>query len=222
MKDTDDTKELTKMNEKISNANSASLKTVIEKLESLFSKFNERFYEGELQKPVITVSPDTTKGAYGWCTSWKAWTDSDDSEGYYEINMCAEHLNRKFEEVCSTLLHEMVHLWNLQNEIQDTSRNGSYHNKKFKDVAECHGLIIEKDKKYGWTLTSLNEEAKVFIKSLNADGFAIYRKKLAHIKSTSKQSTRKYVCPSCGCIIRATKEVRVICSDCNVEFEEEL
>ena len=51
------------MNEKISNANSASLKTVIEKLESLFSKFNERFYEGELQKPVITVSPDTTKGA---------------------------------------------------------------------------------------------------------------------------------------------------------------
>lgn len=210
------------MNEKISNANSASLKTVIEKLESLFSKFNERFYEGELQKPVITVSPDTTKGAYGWCTSWKAWTDSDDSEGYYEINMCAEHLNRKFEEVCSTLLHEMVHLWNLQNEIQDTSRNGSYHNKKFKDVAECHGLIIEKDKKYGWTLTSLNEEAKAFIKSLNAEGFAIYRKKLAHIKSTSKQSTRKYVCPSCGCIIRATKEVRVICSDCNVEFEEEL
>lgn len=75
------------MNEKISNANSASLKTVIEKLESLFSKFNERFYEGELQKPVITVSPDTTKGAYGWCTSWKAWTDSDDSEGYYEINI---------------------------------------------------------------------------------------------------------------------------------------
>lgn len=210
------------MNENISNVNSASLKTVIEKLESLFSKFNERFYKGKLQKPVITVSPDTTKGAYGWCTSWKAWTDSDDSEGYYEINMCAEHLNRKFEEVCSTLLHEMVHLWNLQNEIQDTSRNGSYHNKKFKDVAERHGLIIDKDEKYGWTLTTLNEEAKVFIKSLNAEGFAIYRKKIARVKSTSKQSTRKYVCPSCGCIIRATKEVRVICSDCDVEFEEEL
>lgn len=43
----------------------ASLKVVIEKLESLFSKFNEQFYEGKIQKPVITVSPDTTKGAYG-------------------------------------------------------------------------------------------------------------------------------------------------------------
>lgn len=42
-----------------------SLKPVIEKLESLFSKFNEKFYNNELQTPVITVSPDTTKGAYG-------------------------------------------------------------------------------------------------------------------------------------------------------------
>lgn len=38
-----------------------SLKPVIEKLENLFSKFNEKFYNGELQTPVITVSPDTTK-----------------------------------------------------------------------------------------------------------------------------------------------------------------
>lgn len=50
-----------------------SLKPVIDKLENLFSKFNEHFYGGELQTPIITVSPDTTKGAYGWCTSWKAW-----------------------------------------------------------------------------------------------------------------------------------------------------
>lgn len=42
-----------------------SLKPVIEKLESLFSKFNEKFYNNELQTPVITVSPDTTKGE--WC-----------------------------------------------------------------------------------------------------------------------------------------------------------
>lgn len=46
-----------------------SLKPVIEKLESLFSKFNEKFYNNELQTPVITVSPDTTKGAYGCCNS---------------------------------------------------------------------------------------------------------------------------------------------------------
>lgn len=149
-----------------------SLKPVIEKLENLFSKFNEKFYNNELQTPIITVSPDTTKGAYGWCTAWKAWTIGEQKkvadlstltkedleamkkdDGFYEINICAEHLARPFEQVAETLLHEMVHLYNLQIGVQDTSR--------------------------------------------------------------------KYVCPVCGCIIRATKEVHVICGDCSVEFEEE-
>lgn len=40
-----------------------SLKPVIEELESLFSKFNKAFFEGKLEKPVITVSPDSTNGA---------------------------------------------------------------------------------------------------------------------------------------------------------------
>ena len=84
-----------------------SLKPVIDKLENLFSKFNEKFYGGELQKAIITVSPDTTKGAYGWCTAWKAWSNQEPkkisdmkpeeieaakSEGFYEINICAEYL----------------------------------------------------------------------------------------------------------------------------------
>lgn len=42
-----------------------SLKLIIDNLENKFSRFNEKFYGGELQKPIITVSPDTMKGAYG-------------------------------------------------------------------------------------------------------------------------------------------------------------
>ena len=57
-----------------------SLKVIIQKLEDLFEQFNNRFYDGKVQKPVITVSPDTTKGAYGWCTSWKAWKEKMDNE----------------------------------------------------------------------------------------------------------------------------------------------
>lgn len=107
-----------------------SLKPIIGKLENLFSKFNQKFYNGELQTPVITVSPDTTKGAYGWCTAWKAWSTQEKitdlskmkpediealkKEGFYEINICAEYLSRPFDKVAETLLHEMVHLYNLQ------------------------------------------------------------------------------------------------------------
>lgn len=203
--------------------NDVSIKSAIDKLESLFSKFNEHFYEGKIEKPIITISPDSTSGSYGWCTCWKAWAKADSEEdGYYEINMCAEHMNRPFKEICATLLHEMVHLWNLQNDIQDTSRSGTYHNKKFKTVAEEHGLIIEKDDKYGWTKTTLNEETEIYVAGLDDNGFGLYRKQALNTStSKSKQSTRKYVCPICGCIIRATKEVRVMCVDCDVEFEEE-
>ena len=60
--------------------NEVSLKPVIEELESLFSKFNARFFAGKLEKPVITVSPDHTRGAYGWCTGWKAWKAGEDEQ----------------------------------------------------------------------------------------------------------------------------------------------
>ena len=67
--------------------NEVSLKPVIDELETLFSKFNKAFFEGKLEKPVITVSPDHTRGAYGWCTAWKAWQDGTKEGGYYEINL---------------------------------------------------------------------------------------------------------------------------------------
>lgn len=67
-----------------------SLKPVIEKLESLFSSFNQKFYNGELQTPVITVSPDTTKGAYGWCTSWKAWSNLDPDSKTTDISQISK------------------------------------------------------------------------------------------------------------------------------------
>ena len=41
--------------------NEVSLKPVIDELEILFSKFNKAFFEGKLEKPVITVSPDHTR-----------------------------------------------------------------------------------------------------------------------------------------------------------------
>ena len=202
-----------------------SLQPIIERLESLFSKFNEKFYNGELETPVITVSPDTTKGAYGWCTSWKAWgkqEGAEDDEGFYEINLCAEHLSRPFEQIAETLLHEMVHLFNLQEGVQDTSRGGTYHNKKYKEAAEKHGLNVDKDSKYGWTKTSLNDEAKAFIEGLADKKFQLYRKRIPKIGkgAKAKSSSRKYVCPLCETIIRATKEVRVQCYDCGVLFEE--
>lgn len=214
-----------------------SLKPTIGILENLFSKLNEHFYDGRLIKPIITVSPDTTKGAYGWCTHGRVWQQKNTLEntnnssnaskstannsGYYEINLCADYLNRSFEEIVTTLLHEMVHLYNLQIGVKDTSRSGTYHNKQYKIAAEQHGLIVERDPKYGYTLTSLNDEARNFTFTLPMVTLSLHRLKTKG-NGYNKQSTRKLVCPSCGSIIRVTKmNINVICGDCLVHFQED-
>ncbi len=198
-----------------------SLQSIIASLEDLFSKFNDYLFSGELQKPIIAVSPDTTKGAYGWCTGWKAWNrGGDDADGYYEINMCAEYLNRSFPEVCTTLIHEMVHLWNLQNKVKDTSRSGLYHNKQFKVEAELHGLVVEKTDKYGYSKTTLNEETLEYVNSLDATTFDLVRTK-GRKKLGSRSSSRKYICPMCGLSVRATKEVNIRCVDCDADMTDE-
>ena len=139
--------------------NNNSLTPIIETIEDLYSKFNFRIFDGKLETPVITLSPNSKHGGgscLGWFTTWRSWgvnnsdqsTDISDAkgDGYYEINVCAEYLSRPFDEVAGTLLHEMVHLYNQQRGVQDCSRSGYYHNKSFKEAAESHGLIVTKSK----------------------------------------------------------------------------
>lgn len=204
-----------------------TLKTIITELEDLFAVLNEKYFNSELSRPVITVSPDTSKhGAFGWCTEWKAWQNAENGEGYYEINVCSEYLSRPFVEVAGTMLHEMVHLHNVENGVKDTSRGGTYHNTSFRREAEVHGLDVEKDEKYGWSKTTLNadalKEVTNYMAIIERDSFSLCREKepKEEKKGGKKGNSIKYVCPMCGAIIRATKRVRVICAECDVEFVE--
>lgn len=195
--------------------NNATIRPVIQKLEEVFSIFNHRLYNGELEHPVITVAPDTTSGAYGWFTTWRAWEDGNG--GYYEINICAESLTRPFKDTVGTLLHEMAHLYAQMNDIKDTSRGGTYHNKRFKQIAEAHGLLIGNTEKYGWTDTSLSPETEAFVEEMNFDGFSISRVVLSKTENKKKAVSIKYVCPNCGQSLRSTKELNLICGECTDE-----
>ena len=92
---------------------------IVRKTEEMFDLFNEHFYEGELNHPAITVSPDGGRGAYGWCSINEIWNAS--GEKYREINLCAEYLDRPIFELAATLLHEMAHLYNLVHGIQNVT-----------------------------------------------------------------------------------------------------
>ena len=210
-----------------------TIQSAIDELQRNFKLLNGVFFNNELERPVITILADSTSGAYGWISVNKVWSTKD-QQFYREINLCAEYLNRPPELVITTLLHEMCHLYNIQNGVQDTSRGGTYHNGKFKETAERCGLIVSKSEKYGFCITTPSPELTELVKSKTRAGcFKLERMKTyrdgtpkttttgkdGREKTTTrtKQSTRKYSCPVCGLIVRASKDIsgKVLCVDCD-------
>ena len=196
-------------------------KIIIDELHKAFTLFNEKMFGNELPEPAILIqSRGNKKLTLGWCTVAKVWKNENTEEEKYEINLVAEGLNRGIYPVMATLLHEMVHLYNLTHNVKDVTRGGTYHNKKFKERAELSGLNVEHDNKIGWSLTSLQGWVMDLIDSHDFDKYAFkMARRSSDVEGTKdkpkkKSSVRKYVCPSCGCIIRASKLVNVICGDC--------
>lgn len=205
-------------------------------LEKIFRALNNDSFSGELEEPIITIQ--STPTAYGHVTVSKVWKAKDTQR--YELNIAADWLERPIENVVATMLHEMTHLYNMQHEIQDCSRGGSYHNKKFKEEAEKHMLHIEKHEKYGWTLTTPTDELLEYILEKGWQDIDMGRgcfftwaggkdtgkpKKVTggeedgQEQAKKKGNSRRYQCPNCKAIVRATKDLHIICGTCNVDFE---
>ena len=119
----------------------------IAELNRMFALLNEKYFNNELETPVITIeSNGKSPSLIGYFTSEKSWVDKTNNS-YYQITICSEYLDRSIEEICATLLHEMVHQYCKMKEIKDTSRSGMYHNKRYMAMAQAHGLEVSFDKK---------------------------------------------------------------------------
>ena len=95
----------------------------------------------------------TAKLGHFFNNSWR----KADGTMYHEVVLTGEHLARPATAVFGTLLHEAAHALNFANGLQDTSRNGRYHNKVFKKTAIDMGMIVSKLKiknsSFGWART---------------------------------------------------------------------
>ncbi len=192
-------------------------------LEKLYDYINGRLFGGELEKPVITVQRDERNKAFGWYSTEKVWKERGENEGVHELNITAQYLNRSVSEIAETLIHEMCHNYARQNHIQDCSRGGTYHNKLFLRIAEMHGLKVQCLPKIGYSHTELTEGTAALIAEFVKDNpeSIIYRSPVFKGQTVRTSSTRKYKCPICGQSVRATKEVRILCLDCNEPMTEE-
>jgi hypothetical protein len=203
-----------------------NMELTIAELHKAFRHLNEILFEGKLVTPAIVVESKGKRQAYGWCSVHKIWKDESGEVETWEIGIASEHINRPIMEVMTTLLHEMVHLHNMQNGIKDTSRGFTYHNKRFKEQCEKHGMMFKDDKpheKYGWYNPVLKPETEAIIRELgiNEEAFKVARMDFSTVAAEKKPSTYKWVC-GCGTIVRSTKpEINIICGDCGTKFERE-
>lgn len=206
------------------NLHDKNLAEVITELHKAFDCLNKAFFRGTLPSVIITIQSKGKRDALGWFSTGKVWDDGTQEK--HEINISAEYVNRDFMEIMRTLLHEMIHLFCCVNNIKDTSRGGSYHNKNFKAVSENHGMYYSDDafdKRVGWSFCKLTDESKEIIKGFGIDEgvFSLKRYDFSAQKNEEKKKTNiiKWQCP-CGNIVRSSKpNLKLICGDCMQPFE---
>ena len=200
-------------------------------LNKIFDLLNQEFFESSLSRPTITIQ--STPKAYGhFSLSENTWISK--IGGTHEINIGAGTLSRPIENVVATLLHEMVHYFNHVNGVHDCSRGNTYHNRRFKEAAECRGLIITHTDKYGWSHTEPSDELLEFCLRYGLTEILINRNEATYFRVGGgtgthdgaegtlprTSSTRKYICPCCKMSVRATRTVRIACMDCNEQMVE--
>lgn len=130
-------------------------------------------------------------------------------------------------EILSTLVHEMVHLWQ-----QEHGRPGksTYHNQEWADRMKELGLQPTDTgevggKEVGHKMTHLIVDGGPFdalTQRLLAEGFSLDWQSAAPVAGAPKKKDRiKYTCPVCGTNLWAKPGVHVACVECDEEFQSD-
>jgi hypothetical protein len=143
-----------------------------------------------------------------------------------EVFVSGEGLRRTPAEVFTTLLHEAAHAIADVRNIQDTSRQGRWHNKHFATLAGELGLTATKDPKLGWspcTLqpTTANQYASVLAEL--GDAMRAYRHPEEVSEKTRSNSNNGLVL-ECDCprkirvSVKVADEGPIVCGVCDTPF----
>lgn len=212
---------------------------MLQELYRIYNALNARFFEGNLPPVFITLVPGKSrkKATYG-CFTPNAWAKAKIEEKVtdeavekivvpenpqHEIAISSEYFTRGTASWVATMVHEMVHLHCCVNEINDTSNNGVYHNKRFKYEAEkTKAINIDYAQIIGYSVTTPSSELTYFIDNelnVNEEIFAWFRN--TQLGLTAKAPKKRYICPFCQLEVQTKKNKKIICGECYEESNGE-
>jgi hypothetical protein len=131
----------------------------------------------------------------------RAWQHGEDQVS--ELFLDGENLQAEVSTVLTTLLHEAAHGIAHTRGIKDTSRQGRYHNERYRALAVEVGLEVSQHGQFGWTLHDGLPEltAARYRAELNrlSATLVAHRRSISRAGSDGRKDNNNGISAECGC-----------------------
>lgn len=190
--------------------------------------FNTRLFASTLPRCLITMQRQNGARGYYSQERFGSFGARDGEEVTDEIAMNPRYFrSRAIEDTLSTLVHEMVHLW--QFRFGNASRR-AYHNREFATKMEAIGLITSDTgepggRRVGQRMTHYIAPGGPFAVAcaeLLRRGLTISfaDREDGNSGRGKDPSKTRYTCPDCNANIWGKPNLHVVCGECDAPFKE--
>lgn len=192
--------------------------------------YNQALFGNSLPNCIITMQRKNRSFGY---FAPNRWEDTEDRERTDEIALNPTHFDaRPAIETLSTLVHEMVHLW--QHHYGDKPPKSANHNKEWAEEMKRVGLMPsstgeaggkETGKKVSHYILPDGDFSEVSKTLINDHGWVLpYVSKDPETskKKASAASKTKFSCPECQENCWGKPTLSVLCEECGVKMEPEV
>lgn len=191
--------------------------------ERAYAYFNRVLFGGKLPVPILNFSRKS-KRTLGFFAP-ERWENG--RAKVHEISLNPDTLaHRSKEQIASTLVHEMAHLWDQEH---GKPGRGGYHGKTWADQMERIGLMPSTTggpdgKRTGQRVTHYVIKGGPFaaaFKKLPGDCLLPWSSAdPGSVKKPNRNKT-KFTCPGCGANAWGKPDLAVTCVECEDQFESE-
>lgn len=210
-----------------------SLSPVVHALERAYTAI--RMTNPDARPAVITVYRHDSGSLRGYFhasqfISRRKEREDGDPRRWDEIQIDSTILQEPARQILRTLLHEACHSIASHRGIQDTSRQGRYHNRRFAELAQEVGLTTSTVPGIGVVTPDVTDAtARRYATVLQdlEEALTLYQEPRSKAPRGKGKKSRmvKATCPRCGRIIRASRQTfdagPIVCKPCKVQFQVE-
>lgn len=206
------------------NSNASVTAPLVDAIEATWKAIQEQ--HPDVPEVVVTLgSGSVRKGMNLGHFAADRWMRGE--EKVHELFVGGEGLKRGAADVLGTLLHEAAHSAAEARGIKDTSRQGRFHNAKFKTIGQEFGLVLEKDPSIGWSLTKVPyATAERYVREVANLEAAMVAYRVVEA-TEGRKSSNNGVSAECDCgrKIRVSRKVydlgSISCGLCGTDFTAE-